>query len=156
LASETVIKQIPRLLGPGLNKAGKFPTLVSHNESLEGKVPSPNLSSVERKEKKRLRLSASIYLKPSIIPGCPLSSVHFLWLLLTGVALCSAQLKCHGGGDSGCNLFCPAEMTWELYEVTAGAVSRLSTSTYVLHCYKEHIVPIAPSELHPCECKGSC
>lgn len=38
LASETVIKQIPRLLGPGLNKAGKFPTLVSHNESLEGKV----------------------------------------------------------------------------------------------------------------------
>ena len=38
LASETVIKQIPRLLGPGLNKAGKFPTLVSHAESLEGKV----------------------------------------------------------------------------------------------------------------------
>lgn len=24
LASESVIKQIPRLLGPGLNKAGKF------------------------------------------------------------------------------------------------------------------------------------
>ena len=38
LASETVIKQIPRLLGPGLNKAGKFPALVSHAESLEGKV----------------------------------------------------------------------------------------------------------------------
>ena len=38
LASETVIKQIPRLLGPGLNKAGKFPALVSHNESLEGKA----------------------------------------------------------------------------------------------------------------------
>merc|ERR1712100_145148 len=28
LASESLIKQIPRLLGPGLNKAGKFPTLV--------------------------------------------------------------------------------------------------------------------------------
>jgi len=26
LASDSVIKQIPRLLGPGLNKAGKFPT----------------------------------------------------------------------------------------------------------------------------------
>merc|ERR1712212_214571 len=26
LASESLIKQIPRLLGPGLNKAGKFPT----------------------------------------------------------------------------------------------------------------------------------
>ncbi|KAK1607064.1 hypothetical protein QYE76_030737 [Lolium multiflorum] len=38
LASEAIIKQIPRLLGPGLNKAGKFPTLVSHSESLEAKV----------------------------------------------------------------------------------------------------------------------
>jgi hypothetical protein len=37
LASESVIKQIPRLLGPGLNKAGKFPSLVSHQESLEAK-----------------------------------------------------------------------------------------------------------------------
>lgn len=42
LASETVIKQIPRLLGPGLNKAGKFPALVSHAESLEGKVCALN------------------------------------------------------------------------------------------------------------------
>ncbi|ERN15573.1 hypothetical protein AMTR_s00048p00145120 [Amborella trichopoda] len=38
LASETIIKQNPRLLGPGLNKARKFPTLVSHQESLEAKV----------------------------------------------------------------------------------------------------------------------
>ncbi|KAG0624213.1 hypothetical protein M758_3G231800 [Ceratodon purpureus] len=38
LASESVIKQIPRLLGPGLNKAGKFPALVSHQESLEAKM----------------------------------------------------------------------------------------------------------------------
>ncbi|KAK9755898.1 hypothetical protein RND81_01G058100 [Saponaria officinalis] len=38
LASESVIKQIPRLLGPGLNKAGKFPTLVTHQEPLENKV----------------------------------------------------------------------------------------------------------------------
>ncbi|TQE11401.1 hypothetical protein C1H46_002964 [Malus baccata] len=38
LASEAVIKQIPRLLGPDLNKAGKFPTLASHQESLESKV----------------------------------------------------------------------------------------------------------------------
>uniref|UniRef100_A0A0D9XAU5 Ribosomal protein n=1 Tax=Leersia perrieri TaxID=77586 RepID=A0A0D9XAU5_9ORYZ len=33
LASEAIIKQIPRLLGPG-----KFPTLVTHQESLEAKV----------------------------------------------------------------------------------------------------------------------
>ena len=38
MASESVIKQIPRLLGPGLNKAGKFPTLVTHNDKLEDKV----------------------------------------------------------------------------------------------------------------------
>merc|ERR1712029_655412 len=38
LASETLIKQIPRLLGPGLNKAGKFPTMVTHVDDLEEKV----------------------------------------------------------------------------------------------------------------------
>nr|KAF6478438.1 hypothetical protein HJG59_015800 [Molossus molossus] len=27
LASESLIKQIPRILGPGLNEAGKFPSL---------------------------------------------------------------------------------------------------------------------------------
>eukprot|EP01025_Chloroclados_australasicus_P018733 TRINITY_DN1996_c0_g1_i1.p2 TRINITY_DN1996_c0_g1~~TRINITY_DN1996_c0_g1_i1.p2 ORF type:complete len:217 (-),score=29.28 TRINITY_DN1996_c0_g1_i1:306-956(-) len=38
VASESVIKQIPRLLGPGLNKAGKFPTTVTHNEPLEKQI----------------------------------------------------------------------------------------------------------------------
>lgn len=38
LASEALIKQIPRLLGPGLNKAGKFPTLVQQSEDLSSKV----------------------------------------------------------------------------------------------------------------------
>merc|ERR1711933_536506 len=38
LASDTLIKQIPRLLGPGLNKAGKFPTLVTHSDNLSQKV----------------------------------------------------------------------------------------------------------------------
>merc|ERR1712166_1558748 len=38
LASEALIKQIPRLLGPGLSKAGKFPTPVSHAEDLQKKV----------------------------------------------------------------------------------------------------------------------
>ena len=37
LASESLIKQIPRLLGPGLNKAGKFPTLVTPGEDLSNK-----------------------------------------------------------------------------------------------------------------------
>jgi len=38
LASESIIRQIPRLLGPGLNKAGKFPGLLTHNESMATKV----------------------------------------------------------------------------------------------------------------------
>ena len=42
VASETVIKQIPRLLGPGLNKAGKFPSLVSHSDDLQTKVGRPS------------------------------------------------------------------------------------------------------------------
>ena len=38
LASDTLIKQIPRILGPGLNKAGKFPTMLMHSESMTTKV----------------------------------------------------------------------------------------------------------------------
>jgi len=38
LASESLIKQIPRLLGPGLNKAGKFPTLLTHQENMVEKI----------------------------------------------------------------------------------------------------------------------
>lgn len=38
LASESLIKQIPRLLGPGLNKAGKFPTLLTHSENMMEKI----------------------------------------------------------------------------------------------------------------------
>ena len=37
-ASQSVIRQIPRLLGPGLNKAGKFPILVEHKTPLTEKV----------------------------------------------------------------------------------------------------------------------
>merc|ERR1739845_67055 len=37
LASDTLIKQIPRLLGPGLNKAGKFTTMCTHSEKLQDK-----------------------------------------------------------------------------------------------------------------------
>jgi len=38
VASDTLIKQIPRLLGPGLNKAGKFPTMVTHTEKITDKI----------------------------------------------------------------------------------------------------------------------
>jgi large subunit ribosomal protein L10Ae len=38
LASDSLIKQIPRLLGPGLTKAGKFPTLLNAGEDMAEKV----------------------------------------------------------------------------------------------------------------------
>merc|ERR1712227_942281 len=38
LASDSIIKQIPRLLGPGLNKAGKFPGLLTHSDNIDTKV----------------------------------------------------------------------------------------------------------------------
>jgi len=38
IASDTLIKQIPRLLGLGLSKAGKFPTPVAHAEHLDKKI----------------------------------------------------------------------------------------------------------------------
>lgn len=38
LASGALIKQIPRILGPGLNKAGKFPTTLDENDILQDKI----------------------------------------------------------------------------------------------------------------------
>ena len=38
LASESLIKMIPRILGPGLAKAGKFPSPIGHNEAMLAKV----------------------------------------------------------------------------------------------------------------------
>lgn len=38
MASDNMIKQIPRLLGPGLTKAGKFPTLLSSGEDMQEKI----------------------------------------------------------------------------------------------------------------------
>ncbi|KAL6205321.1 hypothetical protein ACLB2K_022582 [Fragaria x ananassa] len=59
LASEAVIKQIPRLLGPGLNKAGKFPTLVSHQESLESKI-SETKATIKFQLKKVLCMGVAV------------------------------------------------------------------------------------------------
>ena len=59
LASESVIKQIPRLLGPGLNKAGKFPTLATHNEPLENKINDVK-SQVKFQLKKVLCLAVAV------------------------------------------------------------------------------------------------
>jgi len=38
MASDNMIKQIPRLLGPGLTKAGKFPTLIAGGDDMQSKI----------------------------------------------------------------------------------------------------------------------
>merc|ERR1711906_5989 len=38
MASDNMIKQIPRLLGPGLTKAGKYPTLLSSSDDMQEKI----------------------------------------------------------------------------------------------------------------------
>lgn len=38
MASDNMIKQIPRLLGPGLTKAGKFPTLLAGGDDMQEKI----------------------------------------------------------------------------------------------------------------------
>ena len=38
LCSEAIIKNVPRLVGPHMNRAGKFPTVVGLNESLPDKI----------------------------------------------------------------------------------------------------------------------
>merc|ERR1712001_99405 len=38
LASDALIRQIPRLLGPGLNKAGKFPSILAAGDDMNAKI----------------------------------------------------------------------------------------------------------------------
>ncbi|KAG7283850.1 hypothetical protein CRUP_034037 [Coryphaenoides rupestris] len=59
LASESLIKQIPRILGPGLNKAGKFPSLLTHNENLSTKVEEVK-STIKFQMKKVLCLAVAV------------------------------------------------------------------------------------------------
>ncbi|XP_037131457.1 60S ribosomal protein L10a isoform X1 [Syngnathus acus] len=59
LASESLIKQIPRILGPGLNKAGKFPSLLTHNENLNSKVDEVK-STIKFQMKKVLCLAVAV------------------------------------------------------------------------------------------------
>merc|ERR1719283_117771 len=59
MASESLIRQIPRLLGPGLSKAGKFPTLLTHSENMMHKV-SELKCTIKFQMKKVLCLAVAI------------------------------------------------------------------------------------------------
>jgi large subunit ribosomal protein L10Ae len=59
LASESVIKQIPRLLGPGLNKAGKFPAPISHSDDILERI-SEQKATIKFQLKKVLCLGVAV------------------------------------------------------------------------------------------------
>ena len=58
LASESLIKQIPQILGPGLNNSGKFSSLLTHNENMVAKV-SEVKSTIKSQMKKALCLAVA-------------------------------------------------------------------------------------------------
>lgn len=59
IASDNLIKQIPRLLGPGLTKAGKFPTLLGNNEDMQGKIDELK-ATIKFQMKKVMCLNVSV------------------------------------------------------------------------------------------------
>jgi large subunit ribosomal protein L10Ae len=59
LASAPLLKQIPRLLGPGLLKAGKFPSAVTHDEKITDKVEELK-TTIKFQMKKVLTLGVAI------------------------------------------------------------------------------------------------
>merc|ERR1711929_73660 len=84
LASEVLIKQIPRLLGPGLSKAGKFPTPISHAEDLSNKVNDVK-STIKFQLKKVLCMGVAIGhidMNEDQIVGNVMLSINFLVSLL--------------------------------------------------------------------------
>merc|ERR1712151_1069715 len=58
-ASDNMIKQIPRLLGPGLTKAGKFPTLLASNENMQNKITEVK-STIKFQMKKVMCLNVAV------------------------------------------------------------------------------------------------
>jgi len=61
LASADLIKKIPRILGPGLNKAGKFPSVLGNNDSIMEKVNEQKASiKFQLKSKKNMVLGVPV------------------------------------------------------------------------------------------------
>merc|ERR1712046_152651 len=84
LASQVLIPQIPRLLGPGLNKAGKFPTLITHSDNLEAKIRDAK-SNVKFQLKKVLCMGvavANVDMSPDEVRQNLVMAINFLVSLL--------------------------------------------------------------------------
>jgi large subunit ribosomal protein L10Ae len=87
LASATLIRMIPRLLGPGLNKAGKFPSVLGANEDIIEKIESTKASiKFQLKSKKALCLGvavANVSMKQEEVVASITLAVNFLVSLLS-------------------------------------------------------------------------
>merc|ERR1739849_21710 len=59
LASDALIRQIPRLLGPGLNKAGKFPTILAAGDDMVAKINDMKMT-IKFQMKKVLCLAVAV------------------------------------------------------------------------------------------------
>jgi len=87
LASATLIRMIPRLLGPGLNKAGKFPAVLGANEDILEKIEATKASiKFQLKSKKALCLGvavANVGMKQEEVVASITLAVNFLVSLLS-------------------------------------------------------------------------
>ena len=84
LASASLIKQIPRILGPGLTKAGKFPSLLDENENLQEKIDTVK-STIKFQMKMVMCMSlavANVTMAPADIALNTQLAVNFLVSLL--------------------------------------------------------------------------
>ena len=88
LASESLIKQIPRLLGPGLNKAGKFPTLLTHQDDMQAKIA--DLQSTIKFQMKKVSDTWVSFYPRALLPK-----------------LCSVMWKLWLGGRPSAKSLCP-------------------------------------------------
>ena len=84
LASDTLIKKLPRIMGPGLNKAGKFPSVINSTEDPATKIDAL-AHTVKFQLKKVLCLNVPVghvnLTKDELKSNCNLS-VNFLVSLL--------------------------------------------------------------------------
>jgi len=61
LASASLIRRIPRIMGPGLNKAGKFPSVLGTNDNITNKVDDQKATiKFQLKSKKTLCMGVAI------------------------------------------------------------------------------------------------
>ena len=86
LASASLIRQIPRLLGPGLSKAGKFPSVINTSDSVADKIAEQKATvKFQLKSKHSLCLAvpvANVDMTPEQIQENVVLALNFLASLL--------------------------------------------------------------------------